>query len=456
MKKILYIFALIAVFAQPTSVFAQPDWQKKFGAWMSDSHADPLGRAKVYTIQYESYDGKKNRETVSAKIYVPEKEGTFIKHIILACHPTTTNNMEVPTGIDQMDQDVKRLVYYDDFSTMVICPDYCGYGISSHKQHPYLIHDVTARNCVDAVHVVLTKYVQDVWGYELDSDYATDIVGYSQGGATALACAKYLDSDACPKDIKDVVKLQQTTCGDGPYSTLATVNKYIEWGIPKNDFTQQHGIRAPDEDLEYACVLPLIVAAAKDAYDDGCMKTVKVEDFFEEQFLKSNVLEYLKTKSVGTTFISEEIAKVMDRQRPVDVFSSKIIDKKSGQFITTSNEYKCLMRALEKADLTKGWVPKHDIYFFHLQSDKVVPYANYEAIANGIGEGCDKVHYVDAVEAHKDVVTNLHDWLLGDKFSTGVLDNAGVNFFDFSNVSHSTGGNIFYVDYMFSTKLRTW
>ena len=464
MKKILYIFALIAVFFQPTSVFAQSDTEMKFGAWMADSHADPLGRADFYTIQYESYDGKKNRETVSAKIYVPRKEdGTKIKHVILACHPTTTNNMEVPTGIDQMDKEIKRLVYNDDFSTMIICPDYCGYGISSHKQHPYLIHDVTARNCVDAVYVVLTKYVQDVWGYTLDSDYATDIVGYSQGGATALACAKYLDSDACPDYIKETVKLQQTTCGDGPYSTLATVNKYIEWGIPKNDYTEQHLITAPDEDLAYACVLPLIVAAAKDAYDDGCMKTVKVEDFFEEQFLKSKVLEYIKTKSVGTTFISEEIAKVMDRQRPVDVFSSKIINKETGWFNTTSNEYKCLMRALEKADLTKGWVPKHDIYFFHLQSDKVVPYANYEAIAEGIGKDCDKVHYVDAVEAHKDVVDNLHvsGWsilglFVGDKFSTGVLNKAEVNYFDFSNVDHSTGGTIFYTDYMFSSKLRKW
>ncbi len=455
MKKIVYIFLLLALFAQPYEAYADvPDWVKKLAASYAGSTADPVDyRSRVLTMQYESYDGKKNKEFITTRVYGP-LDKKIIKHVILVCHPTTTSNLEVPTGPNQIDQDVKRLVYYDDFSTLVICPDYCGYGISAHRQHPYLIHDVTARNCVDGVVAVLKGMSR--WGYSLDDNYATDIVGYSQGGATALACAKYLDSDACPEEIKTWVNLRQTTCGDGPYSAIATVNKYIEWG-------------KQDKDLEYACVLPLIVAAAKDAYDDGCMKTVDVEDFFDPEFLSTGIMDYIKSKSVGTTMISEQIGIKMERQRPKDVFSDKIIDKDTGNFKEESNEYKCLMRALEKADLTKGWQPKHPIYFFHLESDKVVPYANYEEVQKGIEHDYpDMVHYVDAVKVHRSILELDRPLLIPlglvpipvpyctIDVGTQVLNTAGINFFDFSNVDHAKGGIIFYTDYMFGKGLHEW
>lgn len=439
--------------AQPAS--ALPDWLLKLAGNLVGTHASLVDESRSFTFQYESYDGKKNKEVLSAKVYY-HPNTTLVKNIILVCHPTTTTNKEVPTGYAQMDKDVRRLVKYDDFTTVVICPDYCGYGISSHKQHPYLIHDVTARNCVDAVAALRDELLKHdkLW---LNSDFSTDIVGYSQGGATALACAKYLDSDACPQEIKNRVKLRQTTCGDGPYSTVATVNKYIEWGKPKTPENEALGVETPDEDLEYACVLPLIVMAAKDAYDDGCMHTVNIEDFFDPQFLSSGIIDHIMTKSVGTGYLDTELSKVMARQRPVDVFSDKIINKQTGEFNTTTNEYKCLMRALDKADLTKGWQPKHPIYFFHLKSDKVVPYANYEAIKAGIEHDYPSmIHYVDAVEAHLDVRGATNHELLGDAVSNGIYGESGVNFFDFTNVNHATGGTIFYVDYMFGRKLRQW
>lgn len=397
---------------------------------------------RAFRIHYDSYDGNKNKVRLSAMVYIdkinsddPLFHSGKIKHILLSCHPTVTDNNSSPTGIKPVDEDIQRIVGVDHKSYMVICPDYCGYGITSHEQHPYLIHDITARNCIDAVTTVIDMINNKKLQYKdentvcLADDYSTDIVGYSQGGATALACAKYLDSDACPEGIKNKVKLHQTTCGDGPYSISATLNQYIEWG-------------KEGKNLEYPCVLPLIVAAAKEAYGEGCMRTVEVEDYFKEDFLKTGIMDLLNSKNVSTDEINAKIIEKMpDNRRPIDIFSDKILDE-NGDFKTESNEYKCLVRAMEYADLTKGWEPKHQITFYHLDSDRVVPMANYKAVKNGIqNDYPTKVKYVKYDEAHKNV-SGIIKWKKN-------LSNV-----NFNQVNHADGGVLFYVDYMFGDKLR--
>lgn len=458
-KRLIYIITLLILAVQPAASIDVPDWVVDFigydeEAWLTDNHY------KSFTFQYASYDGKKNKQILSARVYYSNKleenlefkdydeNGMLtvtyaprtIDHIILACHPTVTTNLAVPTGPNQVDKQIWRLVHYGAESTIIVCPDYCGYGISSHLQHPYIINDVTARNCIDAVMAVFDEIPKHIASHVKLNDryYKTDIVGYSQGGATALACAKYLESDACPSDIKQKFRLWQTTCGDGPYSAIATVKQYLDWGKPNE----------ANMDLDYACVLPLIVAAAKDAYNEGCMRTVEVKDYFSDEFWSSGVMDLIKTKSFDTGVLDREIGKVMKRQRPVDVFSDKIIDKQTGEFNTQTKEYKCLMRALELGDLTKGWKPTHPIYFYHLKCDKTVPYANLKAVFdkdnNGIGYLYnDLVKEVDPQVTHENVKPVI-------RWDQNLLN------IDFNNVSHSDGGTLFYLGYMFTSNLRKW
>lgn len=435
MKRLIYIFALTMLTVMPAKagfieelldfVDAAAMIFNNHASW-NDYYSDS------FIVYYDSYDGQKNKVRLSAKVYYIDN-GLDVDRIILACHPTVTDNKETPTGYKPVDGDVQRMTISYTGGAMVVCPDYCGYGLSSNLQHPYLINDVTARNCIDAVIAAMGEITKH--GRELDDDYETDIVGYSQGGATALACTKYLESDACPQDIKNKIRLAQTSCGDGPYSPVATVNKYLEWGNPNG----------ANEDMEYACVLPLIVAAAKDAYGEGCMRTVKIEDFFSDKFNQAGILNLIKTKSVDTGVLDAEISKAMNgRKRPVDVFSSNIINA-DGTFNTKTNEYKCLMRALDMADLTKGWTPTHPIFFYHLECDKTVPYANFEEVfkSGHIGDGNSNVRKVNTKKALDDVA-----WAV--KWKKDLLD------VDLNHISHAAGGVVFYVSYMFGDYVREW
>ena len=381
-----------------------------------------------YIITYMSFDGKRDSIRVSAAVYF--KKDYYYESMLLACHPTVTSTFEAPTGGGPVDGDIKRIC---DEGFLVVCPDYCGYGITAYRQHPYLIHDVTARNCIDGCMAALDFAKNGLGKYPNDEDwFDTSIVGYSQGGATALACHKYLESDICPSKVKETLNLFETCCGDGPYSTIATVNQYIKWG--------QEG-----KGLEYPCVLPLIVAAAKEAYGDGCMRTVEVEDYFTEKFLATGIIDMLKNKNLTTTDLNLEISKKMTRVLPIDIFSDKII-LPDGSFNTETNEYKCLMRAMETNELASGWVPQNDIIFYHLPGDGVVPYANLQAVKEGIMKDNPHVEEVTPKEAHAISIDRISQFLA--QLSKGLLSP------DYNTISHAKGGVLFYIDYLFGAFLR--
>lgn len=395
--------------------------------------------AARHFISYMSLDGKKNPIRLSAIVYTrAESHDYYFDKLLLNCHPTVTSLFEAPSGGKPVDGDIKRIV---DDNYMVVCPDYCGYGISAYKQHPYLIHDVTARNCVDAA--MAAKEFGKVLIGEIPSSFATFIVGYSQGGATALASAKYLESDACPESYKTELNLSKTVCGDGPYSTVATVNKYLEWG-------------KQGKNLEYPCVLPLIVAAAKEAYGEGCMRTVDVEKFFSQEFLDTKVFEMLQNKSLTTVDLNKKIKEQMnDHLLPTDVFSDSIINKETGEFNTTTNEYKCLMRAMETNELAKGWEPKHPITFFHLENDGVVPYSNYEAVIAADGIKYKKDGTVNSNIRTVDTNAFVDVPILALLASPLPWHYEHSEYLDFAikveteKLNHAIGGTYFYIMYLF-------
>lgn len=499
MKKLIYSFAFMLMATMPAaaqqvdgdalndsieinqeSSYGDKGNSSKPGMKKTASTAPLYSAYNEHIITYQSIDGNKQPITLSAKVYLRDIDWRLIlpnayqkiKHILLSCHPTVTSNSEVPTGSTPVDGAILRMTDHDG-GVMVVCPDYCGYGVSSYAQHPYLIHDITARNCIDAVKEAIEKVkkgefrIDPILGddhvYEL-GDYSTDIVGYSQGGATALACAKYLESEACPQETKDLIKYRRTTCGDGPYSIRATLNQYVEWGMPTPPTDPTKGkVRGTDwdRDLEYPCVLPLIVAAAKDAYQDGCMKTVEVEDFFAPDFLEeTNIMTMIRSKSTTTSDINSQVKRIWvdglgRRLRPVDIFSENII-KSDGTYNTETEQYKCLQRVMDWAELASGWNPQHPITFFHLKKDGVVPYKNYEAVRDGIHyKTTNGVFDLDAAgnkipNPKVDLIENAEEYSKDSNWR-GVFAwlNQAPAKEDIELLNHAEGGTLFYVIYMF-------
>ena len=343
---------------------------------------------------------------------------------VLCCHPTVTTSDEAPTGKDPLGGDV--YMFCSDYA-IVVCPDYCGYGLSGYRQHPYLVQGVTARNVVDgyiaALDLIKNKKAAGASGsWQLADDFYTDLMGYSQGGSVALATLRYLESGQVSQSDLDRINLRNTYCGDGPYSPRATVEQYLEWS------------NLPDEkysNMAYTCVLPLIVQAAKDAYDNDCMHTVELESYFTEKFLATGIISDLDSKRVPTWKLNEKSA-AAGTLKIHEIMSDKMIKRsfyeRTGEYInefnTESNEYKCLMRAFEYNDLAKGWTPQHPILFMHLNGDLVVPYCNMKEVERNLPRDPNvKVVFTDPYKVRYEMLFHSLGWLLLEEVLKDTLTN---------------------------------
>lgn len=356
---------------------------------------------------------------------------------VLGCHPTVTTSVEAPTGKSPLDGDIK--MFCSDYA-LVVCPDYCGYGLSEYRQHPYLVQGVTARNVVDAyiaaLDLVNDKNISGASGsWSFASDYYTDLMGYSQGGSVALSTLRYLESgQVSDADLKRI-NLRNVYCGDGPYSPKATVKQYIDWSNMNDEKYNK---------MAYPCVLPLIVQAAKQAYDNDCMHTVKLDSYFTPEFLATGIVDMLDTKRVSTSQLNDvttlagtvKVAQIMSGNfiKQEEVLDTILNQKRlMNVFNTESNEYKCLMRAMEYNDLTKGWTPHHPLLFMHLDGDLVVPYCNMEEVKKNLPRDPSKKMVFTTPYEVKDKMSMIWD-LIADK----VKDV-------FDNPDHSSIGVFFYI-----------
>lgn len=356
---------------------------------------------------------------------------------VLGCHPTVTTSVEAPTGKSPLDGDIK--MFCSDYA-LVVCPDYCGYGLSEYRQHPYLVQGVTARNVVDAyiaaLDLVNDKRISGASGsWSFASDFYTDLMGYSQGGSVALSTLRYLESgQVSDADLKRI-NLRNVYCGDGPYSPKATVKQYIDWSNMNDEKYNK---------MAYPCVLPLIVQAAKQAYDNDCMHTVKLDSYFTPEFLATGIVDMLDTKRVSTSQLNDvttlagtvKVAQIMSDNfvKQEEVLDTILNQKRMmNVFNTESNEYKCLMRAMEYNDLTKGWTPHHPLLFMHLDGDLVVPYCNMEEVKKNLPRDPSKKMVFTTPYEVKDKMTLIWE-LIADK----VKDV-------FDNPDHSKIGVFFYI-----------
>ena len=396
---------------------------------------------------YESVDGNNQPVRLSAVLYTPLITWfTDLDKGFLVCHPTTTEDATAPSGHLPMDWQVCSLVSEDAF---VVHPDYCGYGISSNKQHPYLIQDVTARECIDA-YLAGYKIVTQTMGLSLEKDFYTIIFGYSQGGSVSLASMKYIESGMLSDADAKKINLKQVFCGDGPYSPPATMD---QWLADSNSKLNAKGEEVGYQPMAYACVLPLIMLAAKDSYDKDCMRTVTFEDLFTPAVLNSRAFDVIKNKELSTDNV-DKIFTQINCKYMYQIFSDNILIKDTvkvdGQpvvlktnsdgskvykvniaYNTTNPIYKCVRRALTKNDLTTGWVPKTQTIFVHEPTDPVVPYCNMERAREAFGTGTsNNISYIDGNSKTNDQVSFPWSLALGSLGSGAKIhENYGVNFY---------------------------
>lgn len=279
-------------------------------------------------LLYPSVDQHGDSLILSGRISVPEDQPA--KGIILVPHYTITALEESPSI--KITGDAK---YYQD-EYVVIVPDFIGYGVTGDRVHPYLHGELTARNCVDMVLAAQPILDSMALGIPLDSLY---IVGFSQGGATAVWTLKLLE-----EEYADRLHVIQCYAGGGPYDVAVTYDHTIKEGH-----------------IFMPSVIPMLVVGTDVAYD----LHLNYADFFTSPMQKA-YRKYIANKQYGVVPLFFKLT----NHRVKHWLTKQARDKSDPE---TWRLYQAFQRSSLVTDsVCPSWTPQAPLYVFHSTKDNVV------------------------------------------------------------------------------------
>ncbi len=308
--------------------------------------------------------------------------------VIIGCHVTICSDKEAPSnfpawladgisGVKAMATDVGMLALHAHSSSthsLVIIPDYEGYGETVDRAHPYLYQSVTARQVLDGVSAGLAL-CKTITGNDC-SKLNSVSVGYSQGGSVSMAVHKYIETHG----LADTYHYLGSVCGDGPYDPLTHMMKYVE-----------------ENKVNMPCVLPLIIKGMVDAnpYIKG---KYTADSFMSTDLVASGALDDIASKAYTTDDINDRVkayskanGNCLTNSDGVCTFEQMVTPGLykyfTGQSMTRSEAkpYVALAKALELNNLTRDWTPTLPMICFHSVGDEVVPFCNYESAKAAFG-----------------------------------------------------------------------
>ena len=275
---------------------------------------------------YTGHDLDGSPITLSGKVLLPAKGP--IKNIILVTHYTVAANFECPSESFPLEGVLASKGY------AMVFPDYIGYGVTRDRIHPYMHVSSTARSAVDML-LAVRPYLEKI-GKAPESDEII-IVGYSQGGAAALAVMGMIQSEYYKE-----IPIKKVYAGGGPYDLAATFDvSMLEdlTGIP--------------------CAIPMIVQGINEGED----LELNVNDFFKPA-LRDNLVEWVNSKN----YTVKEINQMLNAKSVSDVMSDIGRDKTNPQ---TARLYRALMY-----NSVLKFLPEAPVYIFHSTQDGTVPFVN--------------------------------------------------------------------------------
>lgn len=329
------------------------------------------------TITYKSVDANNNEITLSAKLYY--KTNKNVDLVILNCHPTITHDAGCPTGKSPQMEAIK---YMASENALVICPDYIGFGQTKGTVHPYMCATLTARNVLDCYKAAI-KYVKETGKRTINANYYTINIGYSQGGATALAFQRYLETEATDAD-RALVNLAGSVCGAGPYDQNIIFDTYEKM-----------------DELDYPVLMAYVLRGHKEAFGKTTMRNLELKECFSPKFWDyyTKTLEgVMDAKEKNVDEINEAI-KAAGFTTFKSIMNANYFEEKNG--VRTHKVYRIIRKTLEQSNLlAEGWTPKAPITFYHDKAghDIVVPYAETEAAVKFVNKAGGKCSYVDAID----------------------------------------------------------
>ena len=429
----------------------------------------------VYKFNYPSTSATGEPIVLSSLLccWAPKEpeEDAAIESVHLYSHYTVTANSQCPTSatLSTADFVVLASLYegydYDERSpyksivkrSIVIMPDYEGYGVSSDRVHPYLVQTTTAQQVVDALTYGLDLY-DKLDGADntlpLKDDWRCFSLGYSQGGAVALAAQRYIEQNG----LSDQLHFRGTLCGDGPYDLLATLRYYMDDDGTSYDVTTVHR----QDQVTLPVVLPMIMNGM--IVGNPAMAQHTLNDYFEQSFLDTGIMDWLNSKTMsnddintawldqidkGTATVGEKsypapqnMSEMFFKQQvPGTLWGTQTVawarldkiftpgfynylkntDNFSNAPASTGDAYEDMRYALESNNVCTGWEPQHRIQFAHSKGDMIVPYSNYLAFRDAHPNDEDDMYRIDNTFSDSDHL----------KSGTTFLIALGSSFFDY-------------------------
>lgn len=318
-----------------------------------------LGYRRVKYL-YSSTDHLGNPITLSSVLYwnrykLDGWHDIIPENICLVEHYTITSDAEAPSNSYPLEPHITG-------NSLVVMPDYLGYGNTAKEFHPYLNYDLAARNSMDALkaaYIICNNHNEKL----LAGSWSLCVLGASQGGSNALAVHKFLDTN--PSVAKEW-RFSHSCCAAGAYSLSTTFETYMRWGS-----------------LDYPVVLPMVIKSMLASYPD-IMSGLSEEDFYSDDYLaiKPQIDAMLEGKKHTTNEINavffDNLADETGKLRVESILSPEAMDVKSPMAMK-------LAICFAENDLTKGWKPVHPVKFYHSKDDNVVPYENVEAAMVSFG-----------------------------------------------------------------------
>ena len=122
---------------------------------------------------YESVDEQGRPITLSSRVCwgVTMLYGSYYDEfrpcdLVLCAHSTIADDLEAPT----LGGSAETLMLQGD--RVLILPDYIGYGVTKDRVHPYINHDLCARNCIDALKAGYKVFADKADAYKPSVDHS--------------------------------------------------------------------------------------------------------------------------------------------------------------------------------------------------------------------------------------------------------------------------------------------
>lgn len=276
---------------------------------------------------YKSIDVDGQPTILSGKVILPAKGP--IKRYILVSHYTIASNKEAPSNIFSLEGLLVKLGY------ALIIPDYIGYGVTADKVHPYLVMELTATNVLDMYYAVVPFLEKAGCAPEHDDIY---LMGYSQGGATAMAVQHAIEHHDKP------IKIRRVFAGGGPYDIKYTYDQFVEtnWA-------------------SYPCAVPIMM--------QGMVVGNKL-DLDMSKMMQPFIYENLDAWVNSKLYTAGQINTLLGSHVTSDLLTEIGMDRTSQE---VSELYKAMVN---NSILTYSWTPKAPVFMFHSMDDDVVPFEN--------------------------------------------------------------------------------